>query len=140
MTDALVAIIAFLKADADVTTQVGTRIYGVRVPQKKVAAMPTKTIVVRRVTGGGGEGARSYVPLAAHTMDFRCYGRSEQETTDVYLALHDALFNMRPNVQGTTKLIDATDPNGPTDFVDPDTDWLFLLESWDIRFDKRAVT
>ena len=62
--DAVAALVAYLRGDAEVAALVVGRVYGAELPPQEAAQMPRKAVVVAASGGGStGPGARSYLPV-----------------------------------------------------------------------------
>lgn len=127
--DPLAALIAYLKADADVTAAVGTRVFGGELPPGETKSMPRKAIVIRP-SGGPQTFGGGYQQYGELRLDFFAYGETPLEAFNVWRALHPALKQMRRNRQSTTLLHWAQPSGSPIALRDPDTDWSYNFSSW----------
>ena len=134
--DPLTAVQAYLKADADVATQVDTRVFGGGVPAGENASMPRKAIVVRPA---GGIGLRSWAPLGQPRVDVLSYGGTEYEARQVHWAAHEALRDLYRQVHGNVLLHHATPGGGPLSLREDGTDWPFVLSTWVVMANEVAA-
>ncbi len=132
----LAAIVAFLQADATVTSEVGTRVYGAELPPSEATAMPRKTIVVQ---AAGGPSDRSRIRHQIIRVDVKGYGTTPTTAWDVYYAAYDALKQMGRTKQGTVLLYDAIPVGGPIQLRDADLEWPLLFGTFIISASEVAV-
>lgn len=138
--DGLKAIIDILKADAGITTLVGTRVFGVELPQAEAASMPRKAIVVK--PSGGGTfpvGSRDYVEHSAMRIDVFSYGETPFEAGRVRREVYDVLKQLRRTVINSTLVHWVNSAGGLIHLRDVDTDWPVVFESHEVFFAERAV-
>lgn len=135
--NAISAVVAFLKADSGVAAVVSTRVFGGKLPQSESGNMPRAAIVVQR--GGGGLRGTAYQKYSDVRADILCYGRNELEADNVFLAVQDALKQIRSATAGDTILYSATLSAGGFTGTDPDTDWPTCLSSWEVLTAEAAA-
>lgn len=128
--DPIGALVAFLKADADVAGEVGTRVFGGELPRGETASMPRKAIVL--TPSGGGFIGSGYQEYGDIRVDLHCYGETPKEANDVWRAVHPALKQLRRALQGPCLLHWARPAGGPLTLRDPDADWPFTLATYQI--------
>lgn len=138
--DPVTAIVAFLRADAEVSALVGTRVFGGELPDAESVSMPRKAAVVSAIGSPAGVGTRSLVEAGTVRMDVRSYGETPYEAIRVHWAVYEALKHMSRTVQDGTLLHDAVIEGGPLSLRDPDTDWPFALGSYRVLAAEVAVT
>lgn len=129
--DRLTALIAILKADAAVSAQVGTRVFGGELPPAETASMPRKATVISH-GGGLGVFGGGYQEYGDTRVDARCYGETPLEADDVWRAAYGALKQMRRTLQGTIYVHWARPSGGPLSLRDPDTDWPYVFSSFQV--------
>lgn len=140
IVDVKSALIAFLKADADVTTQVGTRVFGLELPRSETDNMPRKAVVLV-ASGGAVPGyAAATLPVEAQRVDTYCYGATPFEAEEVRRAVYGALKAMSRTKQGSVLLHWAEPSGGPMSGRDPDLDWPVVWNSWQILADERTAS
>ena len=136
--DPIVALTAFLRADAALVALLGTRVFGAELPEHEVASMPQRCVVLRRA-GGGGLHTGGYMRLGDFRLDVTCYGETPYQAAQVNLAVQDALKNMRRNVQGAALLHWATPSGGGIALRDPDAEWPLVFSSWQVLASEQEV-
>jgi len=138
--DSIKAIIDILKADAGITTLVGTRVFGLELPQAEAANMPRKAIVIQPSGGAGfGVGERDYIEHSAPRIDVFSYGETPFEAGRVRREVYDVLKQLKRTVINSTLVHWANPAGGPLPLRDPDTDWPLQFESFQVFFAERAV-
>lgn len=133
----LVALKAFLAADAGVAAQVTGRVYGAELPQSVTPQMPRKCILLRNA--GGYVLNKGWMELGDPRIDAFCYGLTPFDASEVYMAVHTALKQMTRNVQGNTMLHWARPSGGPISTRQDDTEWPLVLSSWQVLVSERQV-
>ena len=138
--DPVKAIIDVLKANAAITTLVGTRVFGIELPQAEAASMPRKAIVVKPSGGAGfGVGERDYIEHSAPRMDVFSYGETPFEAAKVRREVYDVLKQLNRTVINTTLIHWVNPAGGLIHLRDADTDWPFVFESFQVFAAERAV-
>jgi len=135
MTDVLSALIAYLKADAEVAALVGARVYGGELPEADVASMPRKCVIVR--LAGGTERARS-ARIARVRADIFSYGEGYKEAGQVDGAVTDALADLRRSTYSST-LLQASGYGGPFQLKEPMHGWKYIARTALVAFDERTA-
>ncbi len=128
--DPLEAVRVFLAANAGVSAQVGTRVYGTELDDSETVNMPRKAIVVKP-TGGAGFGT-GYMPLGTNNIDVWCFGGGPYEAGEVRLAVYEALKELNRQIANNTLLHWARESGGAVSFRDPDTDWPVQLQTFQV--------
>lgn len=138
----LAATIAVLRKDPGISELTGDWIYAPRLPrhprtgkvEDRIAqAMPRPCLVVQRAGGGSlGPGARSYLDWRVLRLNVFSYGTTPYDADLLDAKVYDFLTNMEQQVEGDTILRDAVASGGPTDLVDPDTSWPYVLSVFDL--------
>ena len=143
IVDVLGAVLAYLKADADVTAQVGTHVYGAELPGSVTLdgnGMPPKSVVVQPSAGGFGQYSRTWVPMANERYDIRCYAPTPKAAMDVWRAVFPAMqLRLKKHVRGGVLLFDATSTIGVSLLREPDTRWPFAFGSFNVLAALEAV-
>lgn len=125
--DPISAIITVLRDDAGVTAITSGKV-GWEIEAADRANM--QAIVV--VKPGGGPGDNSYQQFGRQRVDTLCYGAIGKEAWQVYLAVRDALKQLKPctidGVSIKTVTITAVGNLG----VDPETQWPVCLASFNV--------
>lgn len=144
LPDPLVAIVAFLKADADVATLCAARVYGDELPRDQVdnevaEVGQVKAIVVRASGMGASVGNRSRVGISSPRYDVFSYGETPYEAARVDRVVYKALKNMVPHDRGTCRLYDAILVGGPISLREEATDWPIRFRSYNVTAAETAV-
>lgn len=132
VVDYMTGILTYLKADAGVAAQVGTRVYGEEVPDGEVNSMPRKALLVQSTVGGFPP--RGYGQYNRRGIDIRCYGDGYVEAFAVYRAAYEALKYMERNTQGAAMLYKAWEAGSPMALREPvgEPGWPMYLQSWTV--------
>lgn len=134
--DHIVAITDVLKADSGVSALVGTRVFGIELPEAETANMPRKCIVVKQ---SGGLGNRSYIRHSNPRIDVFCYGETPYEARKLRREVYEALQQLVRVVVNSTLIHWVNPSGGPLDLRDPDTQWSVCFESFDMFAADQAV-
>lgn len=138
--DAVVALVAYLRADTQVAALAAGRVYGAELPPQEAAQMPRKAVVVTAAGGGTtGPGARSYLPLGTVRVDVRCYGETQYEAMKVWRAVHGALKRLGRCPQGEALLHAAYEEAGPLQTREPEVGWPLVLSVWEALVAEMAI-
>lgn len=139
IVDVKAALIALLKADADVTTEVGTRVYGDELPREDTDNMERKCVVLVSSGGAPTPYASGTAPLETQRIDVYSYGATAYEAEEVRRAVYGA-FKGAQRVKFSGVLIHWVNPAGGVSYGrDPNTDWPFKWDSWQVLADTRAA-
>lgn len=140
ITDSKAAVIAFLLADADVITQVADRVYGDELTRDESGNILGKSVVVSPSGGSPPSYTQGTLPVEAQRLDLICYGETGFEAEAVRRAVFGALKDIdRTKIAGV--LIHWANPaGGVATGRDPDTDWPFKWDSWQVLTDTRAAS
>lgn len=137
ITDPIAALIRFLKLDADTIDMVGTRIFGAELPDAENTSMPRAAVVLRNSGGGLMPISSSYVPINDIRVDAYAYGATPNQAFRVYRCLAGALKQMHRNQQGRTVIYWARTSGGPSNLVEPNTEWPLTLSSWQVMYAEK---
>lgn len=130
VADPIKGLTTFLKADATIAALVAARVFGEELPKSETASMPRKCIVVEPSGPGSlGGGYQEYGDLR---VDLRCYGETPYEARRLQRAAYGALKALRRKVHSGVLLHWAIRSGGPIGLRDPDTDWPFVFESYQV--------
>ena len=127
--DHVTAVQEYLKADSDITALVGTRVFGIELPESETDNMPRKAIVIKQ---SGGDGSRGYLEHSANRMDVFCYGETPYEARKVRREVYDVLKQLDRTVINSTLVHWVNPSGGPLDLRDPDTQWPVVFESFQV--------
>lgn len=136
MIDILAALLVFLEADVNVSTQVGTRIYAGELPRNEVDFMPRKAAVIRY---SGGIDNNSFVPLARPRVDITSYGATYFEAGEVDRAIYTALKELDRETVDNVLLHGVALSGGPMMLKDPQAGWPYQWRSAVVTADERET-
>lgn len=143
--NAFAALRASLIADADVQALVAGRVFVYELPQAEAVSMPRAAIVLMPGGGWSGVGSRSLLRLVSLRIQVQCYGATPSEAGELYRRAHDHMKQFirdRRNV-GTPPvgvLLHRANLEMSALFLrDPDTDWPFVLEAWDVLASETPI-
>ena len=118
--DPLATLLDFLRADADLTSLVGSRIYGLDRPVDASGAALTASL--------SGGTTRPDLPVAHLHVELRCWGGTgpdgPQRAMAIWRAVHGAVNVARP--ASPAALLWIVEGRGPSLLRDPDTDEAFV--------------
>ena len=127
------ALIRICQADPDVQRLVADRVYGGELDPMLNKSMPVASVVIRRSGGGAlGPGARSYVPWRVQRTDFLCFGKTPREAGEVEDAIYQLIIQLTTTKVDNILVKSAVHSGGPLDNRDPDTDWPFVIDVFDV--------
>ena len=130
------ALIAYLRADARISTLAETRIFGppgnsprdpLRVEMRSWVN-PRHTVVVMASGGAGsGRGARSRMRWTKNRADVKCYGPTPYQGDLLHNAVYRAMDELQGYTMGDTRLVSAEVGGGPIPGRDADADWPYTM-------------
>jgi len=128
MTDPIQILRTFMLAQAGITAQVVTRIWGEVTPPNEVSAMPRKAI--RLVVSM--EGPESpLIPALVGRATIICYGASQLEAWEVAGAVYDALRRGGMTaVPGVANLYRLDCEQAGSFMYEPQSDWPRVTQMW----------
>lgn len=136
--DPLIAVIAYLKGDADVTAITGDDVYGNRLPEALDPVMPRFALLVTHAGGGAlGTGWQDWTDLR---FDLTAYGPTEYEANRLWRAAHRCMKQLAHAVSGGVLLHWARQAGGPNALRDPDTTWPYTVSSWQVLLSEVEVS
>lgn len=138
VADPIEGLTTFLKADVDVAALTEGRVFGEELPVNQTAAMPRKCIVVES-SGGAGAFGRAYQDYGDVRVDVRYYGETPYEARKLQRAGYGALKHLRRSPHAGVLLHWASRSGGPMNLRDPDADWSFSFESYQLLLAEVAV-
>ena len=139
VADPIHALTTFLKADAAVNALTEGRIFGEEIPPDETESMPRKAVTVSSAPGAGAFG-RGYQEYGDVIVDIRYYGETPYEARRVRRAGYGALKNLRRSPHANVLLHWAIRSGGPIGLRDPDTNWPFQFESFQVLLAERTLT
>lgn len=136
MVDPIAAVLAVLKADADVAALAANRVFGGEVPRTEVEHMPRAAVVV---SGAGGPGGYAYMDFAKVRIDVDCYAATPRDAWLLHLAVRTKLKHLR-RTHAKGVLIHSADVSADgSSGVDPETDWPVTVSSYLLSVAEIAV-
>jgi|ETN02SMinimDraft_2_1059926.scaffolds.fasta_scaffold40200_3 hypothetical protein len=135
--DGLAALITYLKAQSAISSALGTRVFGLELPESETDDMPRKAIVCNLA---GGMGYASYIDVYKLRIDFYCYGETPYEASEVWRTLKPILRDMEKNVTSSTCLMSAVHSGGATFTRESVTEWSVVIDSWLVEFKETIVS
>lgn len=134
----LAAIVTMLLADADVTAECGTNVFGGELPRDETGSMPQKAIVVQ---ASGGPAQNDYMRIMPQRVDIKAYGTTPTTAWGPYLAARDALRRLNGVVHSEVLMLSAKVESQPVQLREPDgLEWPFVLGSFTVLVSEVAVT
>lgn len=130
MPDPILALMAQLTDDSDVVSLAGTRIYG-EMPESDAALMPRPSLVIRHA-GSSNSFGNGWCEYGDLRFDVVAYGDTTYTAGALWRAVHRCLKGMAREVREGTLLHWARPAGGPTSLYDPDTQWPFVLSTWQV--------
>lgn len=133
--DSLDALIAYLMSDTDIAALAGDSIWPGEIPQSEVGDMP-KYAVNCAWAGQGYEEQHLQKPR----MDITCSGPTQKQARSLYLAVYQALINLKRDNSAEALLHNAEQASGPIGGREPNTDWPIVWSSWVLRVSQQKIT
>lgn len=137
VADPIGALVAVLKADADVAALVGTRVFGSDLPGDESDSMPRAAVVIK--PAGGGLLDPGYQRWNDSRVDLICYAETPKLGADLYRTAHPVLKQLSRSEWAGCLLHWARPAGGPITMRDIDTDWPFTFSSWQVLASEQAV-
>lgn len=129
---------AYLSAQANVTAEVSSYIYGP--PGLPLNFAPRKAIYYEPEGGPGN----AYIPMFSQRFMFKCYGATVAEAMAVWRALFDALHREGRTtvaVTGGNAIIRHGELDaGPTALLEPDLGWPLVWSAFRLVFSERLLS
>ena len=135
--DPIVALVALFKADATISTLLGTRVFGAILPRAEADNQPRKAIVIRYA---GGIGESSYRDISKYRLDIKYYGETEIEASKAFLTGKTILRDIEKQVVSSTFIYSAEHSAGPFPFTDNDGKWPNIIDTWLIKVQDTVVS
>ncbi len=135
--DVISALVTYLKAQSDISTLLGTKVFGLELPKSESVSMPHKAIVI---VDSGSVRAADYSDISNARLDFRCYGKTPFAARLVYRTLTPILRDLEKSVTGATFLYSAVHTSGPYPVRDVETDWSVTIDTWMVAMQETIVT
>ena len=139
--DVIGALVALLKADADVAALVGTRVFGLELPEAEAASMPRKGVILRPT--GGVSPFGGFVEVTAERIDAVSWGETPYQASRLSLAVLVALKRARRQVvtvDGAGVLIhSAEEAGGRLSIRDAETNWPAVSQAFQVFYALKAA-
>lgn len=140
IADSVKAVKDILAADSSVIALVGTRVFGIELPQSEANNMPRKCIVIKPSGGAGfGVGDRDFVKHSADRVDIFYYGETPFEANKLRRTAYDVLKQVSRTVVNQVLVHWLNRAGGPIPLRDPDTTWPLTFESFQVFYAEEAV-
>ena len=136
--DPMAALVTLLlESGGPVVAQVGTRVFGGELPDNENQHMPRKCVVLHFIPGGTR--LADWTPRRGQGLETKCYGANYQEAMSVHLAVYETLQFLERRAISNMLLYSATLLSGPMHMIDPDTDWRYMLASYNVEVGEQAL-
>ena len=120
MNDVPAAIYTYVQSKTGITTLTGTRIW-FEVDTPRTGYVPSQgPALVFRIRGGTSDYSASIVNAS---VQFRCYGRDEEQANQLYRACFDAFQIVSAGLHIVSHSVETLG----TTLEDPATGWVFVL-------------
>ncbi len=141
--DPLEALLTHLRADADLTALVGTRIYGADRPPVAADGQPSTESGAAVSASLAGGTPHPDLPLADVLIDVIGWGGTGPDgplrAVSIWRAVH-ATVNVAHRVSGAAHLLWAVEEQGPTLLRDPDTNEAFVRATLRVATANAQIT
>ncbi len=129
--DLIAGLVALLAADAGVSAQVASRVFGGEVPAEEAKFMPRKALVVAP-SGGVSLTGGSYVEHDTGRVDLFGYGATQREASQVLAAAALAMRRIKRTVSANVLIHWAQPAGGGTGGRDPVLAWSRAFQSFQV--------
>lgn len=138
LPDLLFALITALRTDSDVVAMVGNRVYGLQVPDSETVNMPRAALVVRYVTLPMmyGTGSQNY---GDNGIEVLTYGATPYDADRLWRIVHPMLKHLMREVHSHVLIHWARPISGPYPLRELDTDWPYVLSTWQVMAAEIAL-
>ena len=131
MADVVAAIVAFLLADADISSEVDGRGFGGELPADEAAWMPRKAFVVR-ASGGASLTGGSFAEVDTQRLDVLTYGATPAEAGALNDLIALKLRRMQRAVVMQTLIHWVKSAGGYSSGREPETEWPRTFRSFQV--------
>lgn len=139
MPDVLGAVVAYLRGESDIATEVGARVYGDALPASLSGQTVPKSIAVRMAGSGFDQFDRTFVPIGSTLFEIRCYGPTALDAAQVYYAVQPAMRRLKRHYEGDCLIHAATPVSKGTSLREPDTRWFFVRATYSVLAAEEAA-
>jgi hypothetical protein len=115
-----------------------TRIYGGQLPDREIISMPRQTVVVR---GAGGSilFGNDFMELGDVRLDIFNYGATPREADATAWIVHRVMKHSKRYTAANGLFHWAKPTNSGMNLRDPDTEWPYVLSSWQVLVSEKEV-
>jgi hypothetical protein len=135
--DPMDALLTFLLTDTDLAADVGELVFGSKLPPEIVGGMPQRCILLLLAGGSGDDDG--YLRFGRIRFDVRTYGDTDAAARILHLLAHRVLKNLNRRVSAGVLLHAATRVGGPIADREPNTDWPFVLSTYQLGYGEAVV-
>lgn len=123
------ALVGYLRDVPDVAALAGANVYPAELPADLAASMAQYAVVLNPLGGGRpASNAQAHDPR----MDVTCYGETPKQARMLWLAVEQALQDLRRATYAGCLLHCATLLSGPIQIRHPETHWPMVWGSWQV--------
>lgn len=140
MPDRVAALIAFLQTNAAVAELTAGRVYGGELPESEQRHQPRPAVVVSPGGGGSGSIGNAFQEYGDRSVDLRLYGKTPGQADLLWRTVAPALKHLRREVHAGCLLHWAKPSVGEINLRDPNTQWPFVLASYQVLAAERAAS
>ncbi len=139
MQDIIAGMVDVLQADSGVSALVGTRVFGLELPNSEAGSgnMPRQNVVLRLA---GGTPLDASVKTSKQLIDALCYGETPIEAETLRRAVHDALKPLNNKSINNTLINVAIPVSNPIFYREQDTDWAVSMQTFEVIYQETALT
>jgi len=120
MVNVMDGVIAYLKQNLVVDAEVDGAVFGYKIPDGVVKAMPMPCVLV---TAAGGSERADYISYSTPRFDLICYGTTNDQAARVAISVWEALHSLMREVHGGVLLHSAIMSSGGTPWLEPGAGW-----------------
>lgn len=132
------ALVAYLKADADLVALVAAYVFAGELPANITKLMPRKALVLR-ASGGVSLTGDSFVEHDTGRFDLFAFGETPKEASLVMRTAELAMKRLRRSVHANTLLHWAKPAGGGISGREPQTEWPRQFQSFQLFYALEAV-
>ncbi len=136
--DIIGAIVAVLKADADVVAEVGQNVFGGELPKDVASTGPIRCVLVQP-SGGVSLAAGTFSETDTQRFDLHAYGQTLIEANGLRSLCRRALTGVRRQLAAGCLIHWIEPAGGFATGRDPDTAWPFAFQSFQVLHALKEV-
>lgn len=137
--DLIAALVEFVADVPEVRALTDGRVFGGELPAEEQRFMPRAAVVVSPAGGSGAFGG-GYQQYGDRRVDVHLYAATMPDADALWRALNPAMKQMRRAVHADCLLHWARSGGDPLTLRDPDTDWPYVLASYQVMAAEVAVS